>query len=195
MTSSIGTSPSLIANAKSMDNDAWSRLVAIYTPLIQHWCRQWDFDFHESHDIAQDTLLAAAQGLPDLRLNVGQGGFRGWLWRIARNKMIDHRRRPANSMLAEGGSSIAARMMRVPEELDLPTEDPSSPEMCSQLVQRALSYIRVEFEESSWRAFWRTVVDGLTSDAVATELGVSAGAVRQARSRILRRLRQELGDR
>jgi len=37
-------------------------------------------------------------------------------------------------------------------------------------------------------------VDGLATAAVAAELGVSAAAVRQARSRILRRIREETAE-
>jgi RNA polymerase sigma-70 factor (ECF subfamily) len=37
-------------------------------------------------------------------------------------------------------------------------------------------------------------VDGQTSAAVAAELGMSPTAVRMAKSRILHRLREELGD-
>lgn len=53
---------------------------------------------------------------------------------------------------------------------------------------------RSEFEPRSWQAFWRSAVDGIPTAVVAEELGVTAAAVRQSRSRILRRLRQQLGD-
>ena len=40
----------------------------------------------------------------------------------------------------------------------------------------------------------RTTVDEQPSTAVAAELGMTANAVRMAKSRVLRRLREELGD-
>ena len=59
---------------------------------------------------------------------------------------------------------------------------------------RALALIRGEFEERTWGAFWRTAVEGRAAKDVGAELGLSAGAVRVAKSRVLHRLREELGD-
>jgi RNA polymerase sigma-70 factor (ECF subfamily) len=42
--------------------------------------------------------------------------------------------------------------------------------------------------------FWRVTVDGEATAEVARDLSVSPSAVRLAKSRILRRLREELGD-
>ena len=62
------------------------------------------------------------------------------------------------------------------------------------LFARALDLIRGEFEERTWAAFWRTAVEGRAAKDVAAELTMSPGAVRVAKSRVLHRLRQELGD-
>ena len=54
--------------------------------------------------------------------------------------------------------------------------------------------IRNEFEPRTWQAFWLTAVEGRAPKDVADELGMSGGAVRVAKSRVLHRLRAELGD-
>jgi RNA polymerase sigma-70 factor (ECF subfamily) len=59
---------------------------------------------------------------------------------------------------------------------------------------RALDAIRGEFEPRTWQAFWKTTVEGRAPKDVAAELAMSAGAVRVAKSRVLQRLRAELGD-
>ena len=61
-----------------------------------------------------------------------------------------------------------------------------------QLYRRALEQVRGEFEERTWQAFWLVAVEGRTTAEVAAQTGVSPAAVRQAKSRVLRRLRQEL---
>ncbi len=76
----------------------------------------------------------------------------------------------------------------------VPEDEPSEEFQVRELIDRALNQVRSEFEASTWQAFWRSVVDGLPTDVVATELHCTPAAVRQARSRILRRLRQQLGD-
>ncbi|HEX7378644.1 MAG TPA: sigma-70 family RNA polymerase sigma factor, partial [Pirellulales bacterium] len=60
------------------------------------------------------------------------------------------------------------------------------------LVARAAAVMRAEFEESTWRACWYCVVEGRAVAEVAAELGISRNAVYVAKSRVLRRLRQEL---
>ena len=76
----------------------------------------------------------------------------------------------------------------------IPDEEPTGELQLQQLTSRALAQVQSEFEAPTWQAFWRSVVDGIATDEVARELQISAASVRQARSRILRRLRQQLGD-
>ena len=57
-----------------------------------------------------------------------------------------------------------------------------------------MSLVRDQFEERTWRAFWRVAVEDRSPSEVAEELGITANAVRQAKSRVLRRLREEMGE-
>ena len=54
--------------------------------------------------------------------------------------------------------------------------------------------MRGEFEERTWQMFWRVVIEGHSPVALAEELGVTPAAVRQAKSRVLRRLKEEMGE-
>ena len=51
-----------------------------------------------------------------------------------------------------------------------------------------------EFEDRTWQAFWLTVIEGRAPTALAKELGMSPTGIRQAKSRVLRRLKQEMGE-
>jgi len=64
----------------------------------------------------------------------------------------------------------------------------------SQLYRRALEQVRSEFEEPTWRAFWLTTVEDRAPVALADELGMTPAAIRQAKSRVLRRLKREMGE-
>ena len=77
-----------------------------------------------------------------------------------------------------------------------PNSSASSPEadLVSDVLHRALDFIRVEFEDSTWQAFWATTVGQLSTRDVADRFGMTPQAVRQAKYRVLRRLRQELGE-
>jgi len=200
MTSSSGTHPSLIGRVQDRDPEAWRRLVQIYTPLVMSWCHRFGCDLHTSEDIAQETFLAASRSIASLRSDGATGSFRRWLWQIAKNKLIDLRRRYPASMIPPGGSTAAMHLLQIAdvkqsgEPESLPDSDPSSPDMLRELIFKALELVRVEFHETSWKAFWRSSIDGMPTDVVANELGTTSASVRQSRSRILRRLRTELGD-
>lgn len=59
-------------------------------------------------------------------------------------------------------------------------------------MKQTLELIRAEFEDRTWQAFWRVTVEDRQSGLVAEALEMTPGAVRQAKSRVLRRLREEL---
>ncbi|MEL6108131.1 MAG: sigma factor-like helix-turn-helix DNA-binding protein [Planctomycetota bacterium] len=61
-----------------------------------------------------------------------------------------------------------------------------------ELFRTAAVLVRDEVQPSTWAAFWRTYVDGLTTEQAAQELGVTVGTVYIARSRVLHRLRQHI---
>ena len=62
------------------------------------------------------------------------------------------------------------------------------------LFHRGLEKIRRDFDPKTWQAFWRVTVDGLSATEAANELGLKSGTVRVAKSRVLQRLRRQLGD-
>ncbi len=100
--------------------------------------------------------------------------------------------------LRNQGKNLFIRMGEVPREAETdPDEgDDDDGEVAArdELVHRALEQIRAQFQAKTWKAFWRTSVDGLSAVEVADELGMSPGAVRVAKSRVLQRLRDELGE-
>jgi RNA polymerase sigma-70 factor (ECF subfamily) len=116
------------------------------------------------------------------------------LWTITRNKLGDHFRRRASHPEAAGGTDAYQQLQRIS---DLPA-DPS--QACgdfdpgASLLHRTLNLIRMEFEETTWQAFRRTAIEGQTAAGVASDLGMTAHAVRQAKYRVLRRLRSEMDE-
>jgi RNA polymerase sigma-70 factor (ECF subfamily) len=54
-----------------------------------------------------------------------------------------------------------------------------------------LDLVEQEFEPKTFRAFRRLTLDGATGAEVAAELGLSVGAVYVAKTRVMRRIREE----
>jgi RNA polymerase sigma-70 factor (ECF subfamily) len=60
------------------------------------------------------------------------------------------------------------------------------------LARHAMKIMEADFEPATWRACWETAVMERKAEEVGQELGLSVAAVYVAKSRVLRRLRQEL---
>ena len=61
-----------------------------------------------------------------------------------------------------------------------------------EAIDWAAEQVRGHFQETTWRAFWMTAVEGRPAPEVAAELGLSVGAVYIAKSRVLARLREQI---
>jgi len=190
------TSLTLLERVRSRDSAAWQRLVELYTPLVLFWCRRAGLGPEDCQDVVQEIFAAVARGLARFRHEKPGDTFRGWIRVIARNQIGLHFRRQSNRPKATGGTTAHLQLQQMPEER--PQEDESDGQTDrrerDELLRRALKLIRCEFEERTWRAFWMTAVEQLPSAEVALQLQMTPGAVRQAKYRILRRLRTELGD-
>src|SRR5262249_38753825 len=119
--------------------------------------------------------------------------FRGWLRVIAQNKMRDYFRRLGREPPGVGGTDAQRRLTQLAGPPP-PDDRAVDQEAETGLFSRALDQIRGEFEDRTWRAFWQTVGEDRAPKDVAPELAMSPGAVRVAKSRVLRRLREQLGD-
>jgi RNA polymerase sigma-70 factor, ECF subfamily len=194
------TSRSLLADARHDDRAAWARLVTLYAPLVATWCRRMGVVEQDVVDVLQEVFAAVACKLSGFRKEQPQDTFRGWLSTITRNKVRDYYRRRADQPDATGGTEASRRLAQVPDiatpvqDCDAVANDGDCRLAFSGVLSRALESIRGEFHEPTWQAFWSVAVEGRAAADVASELGMQPGAVRVAKSRVLSRLRRELGD-
>jgi RNA polymerase sigma-70 factor (ECF subfamily) len=186
------TSRSLLQRARDRQPDAWQRLVFLYDPLVRHWCRRGGVALQDLDDVVQEVFAKVFAALDTFRHRDPSDRFRGWLHGVTRHRILEHFRRLQQHDVAAGGTEHQLLIMNRADSV--PPPDAEEAVLVGQLYRRALEFIRGEFEPSTWQMFWRSVVDGLSTAAVAAEAGVSEGAVRQSRSRVLRRLREEAAE-
>jgi len=188
-TPTTGTSPSLLVRVQRNDAEAWRRLVELYSPLVYSWCRRGGLAPSDAADVLQETFRAVVGGIEGYRHEAG-GSFRGWLRTIVTNKIRDLFRRQGEAV-ARGGTEAQQRLLAAPAE---ETSDltPSTPNDRVAILHRAAELVRAEFEPHTWQAFWLTAAEGLSAPEAAQKLGMQANAVRQAKYKVLHRLRQEL---
>ena len=183
---------SLLARARANDQDAWARLASLYRPLVAFWCRRARCPTDEIEDVTQEVFAGAAAGLAGFRRDRPGDSFRGWLRGITRNQVLLYFRRNHGRTLPVGGSGAMGRLQDLPDTLADGADEEAAE--VSQLYRRAVGHVRGEFQPYTWDIFWRVVIDGCSPTALAEELGTTPAAVRQAKSRVLRRLKQEMGE-
>jgi RNA polymerase sigma-70 factor, ECF subfamily len=192
---SSSVSSTLLDQLRSGRPDAWERFVRLYSPVIYRWCRRSGLTAEDSADVFQEVLSAVMLHLSDFHRDKPQDSFSGWLAAITRNKVRDLYRRRHGRAEARGGSTAQRRMAEIPQPPE-PSEEFIRPdaESAAWLSRHALDMIRAEFETRTWQAFWRVTIHGQPSSQVAEDLDMSIPAVYTAKSRVLRRLRQVMGE-
>lgn len=149
-------------------------------PLYAYVVRLLGGDRHRAEDIVQETLLRCWSKQD---LSVGGLLLRPWLFRVARNLVIDgHRRRLARPREIDGSSWLG----------ELSTEADEIEEMLSSVVVgdalQALSFAHRE-------VLYETYFVGRTTQEAAVALGVPQGTVKSRVYYALRALRLALEER
>lgn len=172
------------------DRGAWGEFVEVYRPAVWRLARRKGLQAADADDVAQQTMAAIARAIDRWQTDAARGRFRTWLHRIACNCLInvlqrDRRGRGSgDSGVAELLAAQLARTSVEPAEIDW--------EYRREVFQKAAREIRGEFHADTWSAFWRTAVEGADPASVAVELSRSVGAIYAARSRVMRRLRDQV---
>jgi len=173
------------------DASDWDRLQGIYLPLIERWLGRVPGLGDESADVAQEVLVVVFREVPRFDRQ-REGSFRAWLRQVTVNKIRNHRRkrhrRPTIGLDPADGFL---------ERLSDPNDDLAREwdrDHDRHVVEKVLAVVQPHFNPTTWAAFQRFGVDGVPARRVAEELGLSENAVILAKSRVLKRLREEAGD-
>lgn len=189
MTPTPETSESLLLRVRDpRDRSAWDRFDAIYRPVVYRVARRAGWQHSDAEDLTQRVMASVAQAIPEWQKDNSKGGFRRWLYQIARNALISTLRTSRRD-IAIGGSDFLERskaMESPPSDIERLIDE----EHHRSLLRTAAELVRDEFHASSWQAFWLTTLGELTVPEAAEKLQLSTGAVYAARSRILRRLQE-----
>ena len=188
------TSVSLLDRLKDAPPDAsdWGRLQDIYLPLITRWLRRIPGLGDDSDDLAQEVFVVMVRELPRFERQ-REGSFRVWLRQVTVNKVRTFRKRlgrkPVAGMDLTDGflDRLAEPNSELAREWDLDHD--------RHVFQKLLAIVQPDFQPNTWEAFRRFAIDGHPAVEVAAQLGLNVNSVLQAKSRVLKRLREEAGER
>jgi RNA polymerase sigma-70 factor (ECF subfamily) len=181
------TRATLLARVRDLkDQAAWEQFAAIYAPLIHRYLRRRGLQEADAADVTQETMSRVTGAIGRLEYDRGKGRFRGWLLTIAHRSLIDHVQRAKRAVAGTGDDAVHA-MLDAHPQLDEAAE--WERECQQQVVKWAMDQIKSEFAPKTWSAFYATAIENRPVNDVASELGMSAGAVYIAKSRVTSRLR------
>ena len=172
-----------------MDEEAWDRLVQVYGPMIYGWARKRGASAEDASDVMQDVFQTLTTKLGEFEKRSEASSFRAWLYTVTRNRVVDMFRKREKRELAVGGTGGQQLLQAYPEQLD-PADEDSQNELV-HLRRRAMESMSIDFESRTWQAFYRTAIQNDLPADVAADLGISVWAVYKARSRVLRKLKEE----
>lgn len=135
-------------------------------------------DSHAAEDVVQETLLRAWQSAE--RIDWQDRPVRMWLFRVARNLVVDHHRRAGRAVPVGLGAT----------ELEEPR---SQPDPAEQVIdRRVLVEILQRLSPAHREVVARVHLLGLAGEEVAAVLGVPIGTVKSRAHNAVRQIRAEL---
>lgn len=189
----LTTSLSLLQRVVGGEQQAWRRFVEIYSTVIYSRCRSSGLGQDEAADVIQNVFVSVHRSLGKYQDEGKPQGFRRWLRTVTRNAITDYfRKSNRQEGAAVGGSDFGQMLQNAPD----PFADEDSLSLTNGAsnvaIHQVLESIRIDYEHRTWQAFWQTAVEQKRPVDVAADLGLKPGTVRQARYKILARLREEL---
>ena len=188
------------------DDAACAEFVARYTPMVRAIAQGRNFQSADVDDVAQEVMAAAVNALRLHRYDRDRGKFKAWLKGVVYHKINDVRRRQAKQAgrrpdLKADSQAEPVSHGSVPEDLIDPSPTPDEQFQADfeaawrqVALEEALDEIRHEVEPSTFQAFDLCVREDMPVREVAKLLGLTRNAVYVAKSRILKRLRENLGE-
>lgn len=174
------TEKMLVRTARKGDKEAYGRLYDHYAPLVFRFLFAHLDDRQDAEDLAVEVFMRVWRALSGYRERGAP--FGAFIFRVARNALIDHYRRGNNSDLpleehhADGGQSDPAEALPARLERDK--------------VRQALSGLRGEQRVVLELRF----LAELSTEEIGLVMGKSSGAVRVMQHRALAALRKRLEE-
>lgn len=185
------TRTSLVLQLREPGNHAaWQEFARLYGPVIYGFARKRGLQDADAADMMQDVLRSVSGAIGTLDYDRRRGSFRGWLFTITRNKIFNFL--SARKIRPQGSGDTTTNKLLDQEPAATDDTDTWELEYQRRIAALAMEKIKGEFQEKSWQAFWRTAVEGVGVPEVSRELGMSAGAIYVAKSRVLARLKEEV---
>ena len=177
----------LVSAARGGDLDAFEALVRLYEKRVFALTLRMCGNTEDAAEAAQETFLAAWQGLAFFR---GDASFSTWLYRLASNACVDLLRREGRHRAAAGLSlDDEERNLDVPDPARSPQDEAERREL-RESIDRGLAALSPEHRQ----VLVLREIHQLRYDEIADVLSLDVGTVKSRISRARKQLRKFLLD-
>jgi len=163
------------------DQAAWTEFSERYGRLIRIWCGEWRLQNADIEDVTQNVLLEISRNMQIAQYRQ-DGRFRYWLKTIAYRAWCDYLKRQQRPGGGTGDSAIIRVLENVQARDDL--LERLDAECRSELLEAAMQQVRTRVQPNTFEAWRLMSLEGLSGADTAAQLGMNAGAVYVARSRV-----------
>ena len=178
----------LIARAAGGDASAFQVLVEQHRSMVYRVAYQFAGNHYDAEDIAQDVFIKVHRSLPRFRQDAQ---FTSWIYRIAMNACIDHRRRqsPASMVAFTTASGPDAE-----QGMADTVEERPGPETCAYAGElgEVLDAEIARLPQGQRLVFVMRHYEGLKLGEIAAALGLAEGTVKRQLHAAVHRLRAAL---
>jgi RNA polymerase sigma-70 factor, ECF subfamily len=186
---SLSTHQSLLARlSRGNDQEAWAECFARYRELILGVARRRSFAGSDGDDVLQDVFVELGKSLPKFQYDRERGRFRGFLKTIT-VRVIGKRLRtrgPAKALGTDPDAEPNDTLGAADPEFEATWEA----EWRQYHLRLAMAVLRSEVRATDLRAFEEVTQGQRDPGEVARDLGIQVASVYQAKSRLLKRLRE-----
>lgn len=169
------------------DSTAWRDLYALYSPLLVRFARGLGLGPDDVDDVVGDCLATLARELPTFEYDAARGGFKGWLFTLARARAFDRMRRQRGVALGDDAEAEAW-----PSEEAAPVDELWERTWQSEHLRFAVAAVEDLVSPRSFEVFHLMLFQGLDAATVAARLGLNENQVYKARARVLAKVREVL---
>ncbi len=185
------TRPSLLLRIRDRtDVEAWRAFAEAYTPLVYEYCRRRGLQSSDVSDVTQEVMIQVCRSIRDFSYQPERGRFRDWLGSVVRSKILRFYRGDGRAGKGRGGDLEPGDLMQAIAAASADTLWNES--FQARVLEVALGRARPHFADSTWTAFERSWLQGRPASEVAQEIGVPIEKVYVARSRVLKKLQEEV---
>ncbi|MFI5456237.1 MAG: RNA polymerase sigma factor [Isosphaerales bacterium] len=186
---STQTRPSLLLRIRDVcDAEAWRTFVTIYAPLVYQHALRRGLQHADAADLTQDVMVEVARAIRSFEYQPERGRFRDWLLTITRRLLRRFNERRARRL--EQGCEA--------EELESLEDEPADVDwngaFNARVLRVAMQRIQPSFEPFTWRAFECVWIENRSAAEAAEQLSLRIEQVYIAKSRVLKRLSEEVHE-